>query len=473
MKNYTEMSRWTRWLVGGAVAVLAIGVVSLTSNGKLFKGLVGYDGDMYSLEECTEYKALWDQGDWTDRITGSLDKPAGCATLYPDFWYGVPVDANNPTLAECQAVRNDVNMGEWTARNPGNDINRTCYRLYTDMWDTPTRESCLYYNDIWQNGEWTDRFGNSNSSNRLIDLCRSANPDLDFDQPANLELVPTEARCDELQALWNEGGWTARFGSADEPRACRDAYGFDMSGPSFAECRAAREIWGQGNWTQVYGHTGLPADCAASYPDFWYGVQENNEPGNPPAGFEDEVEVNMNPFSDVDERTPEGRAAVVLYHRGIIGGYSDGTFRGDVSVNRAEVIKFLVLALDLDVPNDFDPRDIGFWDVPFDSWYAPYVIAARDAGLIGGYADGSFHGEDSVLTAEFLTMLHRSFDIRSGLPYGFVDVEAGSYYEDAAGMADFFSLLPERGDHLRPGDEVTRGEVAYALYQFLVQGIWS
>lgn len=505
MSNLNKMSTRMRWLVGSLVVLLTFGAVALTQDSGLFKGMLrggdqgysreqcieykavwdkgnwtatnpsnqkpaackeqypelwNYDGDLYTFEQCTEYKALWDQGNWTQGITFSLDKPYGCKILYPEMW-------NPPTREACELVEAAWGIGNWSA--PISEDVEACRDAFPDInLDGLDEADCAEVRAQYTAGDWTARHPNNGSGG----ICAQRFPDV-WNPPAQ---APSPERCDELQGLWNEGGWTDRFGTVNEPMACDTAYGFDFSGPSAAECRAARELWGTIDWTERFGHAGLAADCDRYQSAVWHvdqpGVVEPVRRGEPGAGFEDEVEVNGNPFSDVDANSREGRAAVALFHRGIIGGYPDGTFRADNFVNRAEVVKFVVLALGLDVPAQVDARDIGFWDVPVDSWYAPYVVAARDAHIIAGYADGSFGGGNEVNTAEFLMIITRSFDFEDNYPMNYRDVEPGVFYEQAAGVADWFNLFPERGDELRPADNVSRGEAAYVFYQLLVDGIW-
>ena len=123
-----------------------------------------------------------------------------------------------------------------------------------------------------------------------------------------------------------------------------------------------------------------------------------------------------NTFSDV----PKGywAASYIGYMQqfGIITGYSDGSFRPDAPVTRAE---FAVIA------SRFEKLTEGsksFADVPDTYWAARYINFAATRGWVTGYSDGTFKPENTITRAEVAAvtcrLLERSADqnyIRSHL----------------------------------------------------------
>jgi hypothetical protein len=191
----------------------------------------------------------------------------------------------------------------------------------------------------------------------------------------------------------------------------------------------------------------------------------------PPAGYEDEVLVNIeaynNPFPDTSLSSLSGKAAAELYRRAVIGGYPDGEFKGNRDVNRAEAAKFLLLAR---YGNVDEVRNSGrFPDVLDGQWYTKFVITAADKGIISGHPDGTFRPANTVNTAEFLKMLSLTFGLQLNLSYSYRDVSSQDWFAPYAGIVQKYNLFPGRSTYLNPSDPLTREEVAVAIYQYLQQ----
>lgn len=190
----------------------------------------------------------------------------------------------------------------------------------------------------------------------------------------------------------------------------------------------------------------------------------------PPAGYEDEVITRIdqfvNPFPDTDILTLEGQAAAELYRRAIIGGYPDGEFKGFRLVNRAEAAKFLLLARYAEVADV--TGDGGLSDILPGEWYVKFVVTAENLGIIDGYPDGTFKPANSVNNVEFLKMLTLTFGLEQNLIYDYVDVSGSDWFAKYAGIAQKYNLYPGIGSNLNPGTELTRDDVAVAIYQYLL-----
>ena len=110
-----------------------------------------------------------------------------------------------------------------------------------------------------------------------------------------------------------------------------------------------------------------------------------------------------NNFSDVSADKWYNNAVSTLCHMGVLGGYSDGTFRPNAPITRAEFAKIAVSFAQI---NGFSEYGY-FTDVDSSDWYAPYVDAAKSVGLIEGYSDGSFKPENKITRAEACTIVNR------------------------------------------------------------------
>ena len=123
-----------------------------------------------------------------------------------------------------------------------------------------------------------------------------------------------------------------------------------------------------------------------------------------------------NTFSDVPKGYWAANYIGYMQQFGVITGYSDGSFRPDAPVTRAE---FAAIA------SRFEKLTKGsksFTDVPDTYWAARYINFAATRGWVTGYSDGTFKPENPITRAEVAAvtcrLLERSADqsyIRSHL----------------------------------------------------------
>ncbi len=174
-------------------------------------------------------------------------------------------------------------------------------------------------------------------------------------------------------------------------------------------------------------------------------------------------------FTDVPDNHQYATAISYLKDLGIIAGYDDGSFKPDQEVNRAEIMKMLLLGFGYDVPELTEEYENPFSDVEAGSWYEKYVIKGYNLGIIEGYSDGTFAPGDMVNKVEFLRILMGSY----GLDLS--DYEVTDLYDDTdtdAWYAPYVQYskdnnLMDAGDYFYPDDNVTRGEVAETIYRIL------
>ena len=110
-----------------------------------------------------------------------------------------------------------------------------------------------------------------------------------------------------------------------------------------------------------------------------------------------------NTFSDVSADKWYNNAVSTLCHMGVLGGYSDGTFRPNAPITRAEFAKIAVSFAQANGSAVYSY----FTDVKTTDWFAPYVTAAKDSSLIEGYSDGSFKPENRITRAEACAIVNR------------------------------------------------------------------
>jgi uncharacterized secreted protein with C-terminal beta-propeller domain len=117
--------------------------------------------------------------------------------------------------------------------------------------------------------------------------------------------------------------------------------------------------------------------------------------------------ANAQTFGDVSSYNISKDAIDFLQTDNVIQGYSDGTFKPDNRINRAEFTKILVATL---VKNPTGSNC--FTDVK-NEWFAPYICTAKKLGYIGGYADGSFKPGDYINFAEASKIIDNALGVKT------------------------------------------------------------
>lgn len=109
-------------------------------------------------------------------------------------------------------------------------------------------------------------------------------------------------------------------------------------------------------------------------------------------------------FTDVASGAWYNNAVSTLTRAGILDGYEDGSFRPNASITRAEFTKIAVSFFKHAGGASSNP----FNDVPDSAWYAEFVKAAAELGLIDGYEDGTFRPNAPITRAEACTIVNRT-----------------------------------------------------------------
>ncbi len=109
-------------------------------------------------------------------------------------------------------------------------------------------------------------------------------------------------------------------------------------------------------------------------------------------------------FTDVASGAWYNNAVSTLTRAGILDGYEDGSFRPNASITRAEFTKIAVSFFKHVGGASSSP----FNDVPESAWYAEFVKAAAELGLIDGYEDGTFRPNAPITRAEACTIVNRT-----------------------------------------------------------------
>ncbi|WP_214627177.1 S-layer homology domain-containing protein [Paenibacillus agaridevorans] len=166
-----------------------------------------------------------------------------------------------------------------------------------------------------------------------------------------------------------------------------------------------------------------------------------------------------------------GRAIEVIAAKGVIHGKLEGQFDPSAKVTRAQFAKMLVRALDL---NNQAAKE-KFADVEDDAWYAPYIAAASENGIIYGRSATRFDPHAEVTRAEMATMVARGLKATSGATdiedvekalQAFADAEQiNETLKQGVAFAAEHSIVVGNGGKFAPNASATRAQAAVIIYR--------
>lgn len=163
-------------------------------------------------------------------------------------------------------------------------------------------------------------------------------------------------------------------------------------------------------------------------------------------------------FSDVPAGSEMGQAVSSLVSRGIISGYQDGTYRPNQAITRAQAAKILAGVLKLDTAK----AQATFTDVPVSYEHYGAIAALAEKKILNGYTDGSFKPNEPITRAQMAKIVANAFELSSvfeTLPFTDVNRQAESFrYINA--LYSYAITTGTSASTYSPGNRVTRGQLA-------------
>ncbi|WP_239004736.1 amidase family protein [Paenibacillus tepidiphilus] len=151
-----------------------------------------------------------------------------------------------------------------------------------------------------------------------------------------------------------------------------------------------------------------------------------------------------------------------LIAKGLLTGYTDGTFRPDSGLTRAEAIKVITTYLGL------EGRVSSFTDVAATHWANAYIGAAAGSGLMNGYGDGTFRPDEKISRGELAALIARAFKLTGTGNTSFQDVSGNAWsYQYIDALASNKIITGYADQTFKPAASTTRAEFATMMARLL------
>lgn len=191
-----------------------------------------------------------------------------------------------------------------------------------------------------------------------------------------------------------------------------------------------------------------------------------------------QVVYNEKDFADIKDKSEEMQESIkILASKGIIEGTSATEFSPDDTISRAEIA-----ALILRVLSQVDPNANGnFADVKKTDWFYGTAGSAKAYGMIVGFEDNTFRGNDVIAKDQILTIASRVLqrEMRYKAPE---NVDEWLAFSDATTIADWAkndialatmaNIITRTVDNkIYANEDMTRGDAALIIMRLFYK-IW-
>ncbi len=232
---------------------------------------------------------------------------------------------------------------------------------------------------------------------------------------------------------------------------------------------ASNDVWAVGNWNNSTLIEHYNAQCGAATLTPTNTPTRTRTPATrtrTPVATATPCTIS---FSDVYPTDYFYQAVRYLYCMGAISGYADGTFRPYNNTTRAQLSKIVVLASGWPIDTTGGPH---FSDVPPDHNFYDYIETAYNRDIISGYSDGTFRPDTNIKRAQLskIIVLAQQWPIdTTGGPH-FSDVSASHPFYGYIETAYNHGIITGYGDGtFRPDNSATRGQICKIVHSAIVQ----
>ncbi|SHK28934.1 S-layer homology domain-containing protein [Paramaledivibacter caminithermalis] len=203
----------------------------------------------------------------------------------------------------------------------------------------------------------------------------------------------------------------------------------------------------------------IKAMSKGNYIATWHGLLALSDYKNKVSIFDKLHNLNTTvKFKDLMESDYAYEEIMTLVNKKIVSGYSDGTFKPNNEVKRAEFAKFLIYGLGMQ--DEISSSTYEFKDLE-NHWANKIVALAVKKEFIKGVGDGKFAPEDKITGAGVAAMLVRA----KGLEEEAKAIKGGDkWYEGYVEIARKNNLLY---DNFAPDKNATRAQCAVSVFKLI------
>ena len=165
--------------------------------------------------------------------------------------------------------------------------------------------------------------------------------------------------------------------------------------------------------------------------------------------------------------TQQGGLLDTVNHKAYVSGRGGQAFAPNGSLTRAEAAQMLYALMTEQAHKQYDRTSCSLRDVAAGCWYTTAVSTLANVGAISGYSDGTFRPNQEITRAEFVTILTGIYgeDTTKGMPFS--DVGHSWCYDAVATAYANGWVSGYSDGTFRPNQTITRAEAVVILNSVL------
>lgn len=169
-------------------------------------------------------------------------------------------------------------------------------------------------------------------------------------------------------------------------------------------------------------------------------------------------------FYDLPRDDSEKSQAVYkLADAGIVGGYENGTFRPNNQLTRAELCKIVNLIFEFTTP-----ATSNFADVKDTDWFYGHVLVAKQAGYINGFENNTFRGNANLTREQTCAIISRITKLELKSSNIVISDKVSDWAKNDVLKVISNGIIPlEENGIFRATENITRAELCMALASYV------
>jgi len=150
-----------------------------------------------------------------------------------------------------------------------------------------------------------------------------------------------------------------------------------------------------------------------------------------------------------------------------VSGYPDDTIRPENNISRAEVAVMFYNLIKDENKADYEYRASDFNDVGRSQWYSQSIGCLLYFGILSGYSDGTFRPEDSISRAEFAAISSRFYALNLNGESSFNDIQGHWAYNNITSVFNDGWIFGYPDGTFKPDNKIIRAEAMAIINRIL------